>query len=53
MIHVTLVTARKMHREEVEEAYDKGYDDGQDDANGDGAFYDNKENYYSQNFQTP
>ena len=45
-----ITQALAMEREQIEEAYDAGHDDGHDEANGDGSYYDTKEDYYQRTY---
>lgn len=42
--------AKAMEREQIEKTYDAGHDDGHDEANGDGSYYDTKEDYYERTY---
>lgn len=42
--------AKAIEREQIEKAYDAGHDDGHDEANGDGSYYDTKEDYYERTY---
>lgn len=42
--------ALAIEREQIEKAYDAGHDDGHDEANGDGSYYDTKEDYYERTY---
>lgn len=40
----------KKEQEQIEQAYDDGLDDGQEIERGDGAFYENKQDYYQSKY---